>query len=133
MLIFIPQELETGRCQFVKPKVNPLIADYIVLKELPPIVEGQAFGLHEMIANSKIICDTETAHLLTVNSTDLFTILNEKEIFSILDYESWIKFPEDVEIVKEALADLKDKKMQKKIVDDYNKTIKQQKLIKKLR
>jgi hypothetical protein len=29
-------------------------ADGIVLKELKPIVGGQAFGLHEMISKSKI-------------------------------------------------------------------------------
>lgn len=74
-----------------------------VLKELPPIVEGQVFGLHEMISknkmNSKVVCESEEAHLLTINSTDLFTILSEQEIFGFLNFECCIKFPEDVSVL----------------------------------
>lgn len=63
-----------------------LIRKRKIVKEIAMITNGQVFGLHELISKTpmscKITCDSDRAHLLTINSTDLFTILSEEEIFS---------------------------------------------------
>lgn len=71
--------------------------------------------------NSKIIWDSEEANILTVNSTDLFTILSEDEIFGFLNYRWCIKFPEDVEVVKEVILDIREEKQKSKILQMFKK------------
>ena len=67
--------------------------------------------------NARIVCDSEEARILTINNTDLFTILSEQEIYSFLSFPSCIKFPEDSEIVREISEDLQQAKLKKQLLD----------------
>ncbi|CAI2385785.1 unnamed protein product [Moneuplotes crassus] len=73
-----------------------------VIREIAKISSKQVFGLHELISktpiNCKIICESERAHILTINSTDLFMIMSEEEILASFSSENYLIIPNDLEI-----------------------------------
>ena len=97
------------------------------------------FGLYEVINNQpinwNIIVESDTAEILTLNSSDILSILTKKQIGKnskiclnsmslekILKLRLWITFPFDHEIFEDVIKKLKNAKRERQIVETLQKT-----------
>ena len=63
----------------------------------------------------KITVETQSAHILTINTTDLHELLLESEINLLFESKDWIKFPKDSEIMNQVLIELSENNQMKQI------------------
>ena len=63
----------------------------------------------------KITVESASAHILSINKTDLHEILTDQEIDSLLTCKDWLKFPEDSQIMNQVLIELSETNKKKEI------------------
>ncbi|CAI2372877.1 unnamed protein product [Moneuplotes crassus] len=94
-----------------------------VIKQIESIEKNQVFGLYELLAKEPIHCrisvESEKAHIISINSSDLKQAFNKDALYSMLEYKSCIKFPKDSEVISEVIREVKEQKLQSKILASY--------------
>ena len=98
-----------------------------LMKQLPSLTKGMAYGLHEMQNNVPIKCrisvESRRAHILSINITDLQALLLEEEINSLWDSKYLIRFPDESKIIGQVLSELKQDSLKQKVQKYFRGTV----------
>ena len=88
-----------------------------IMRRLDSITENQGFGLPELLSKSpinwRITVESETASLLSINAQDVFNTFTKEQLYGMMEFDSWIKFPDDSEIICKVISEMNEEKKRK--------------------
>ena len=97
------------------------------MRRLSSITENQGFGLPELLSRSpinwRITVESETASLLSINAQDVFNTFAKEQLYNMMEFDSWIKFPDDSEIIFKIIGEISEEKKRKEILKIFKRDL----------